>query len=191
MKQENSRNEFSRVFNLDLIEKKATEKYIEADHEECKMLAKRFSIVEVTKLRAKCILKRRKQKDVGDFLLKVKMDAKVVQRCVLTLGNVPESIDEEFSIILRKMPHKTIKDDEGVEVTINIDDDDVELVEGREVDVGEYVAEYLSLYMNTYPRLDEVKGKELGFKILSEDEVNDEPEKKNPFAVLKDLKHNT
>lgn len=38
-------NEFSRVFNLDLVEKKATEEQIEATREECHLLAKRFSII--------------------------------------------------------------------------------------------------------------------------------------------------
>ena len=41
--------------------------------------------------------------------------------------------------------------------------------------------------MNSYPRQNEIKGEELGYKILSEDEATKKLEKKNPFAVLKEL----
>lgn len=189
--QDNTLNEFSRILNLDLVEKKATVKVIEATKEECQLLAKRFSIVGVVSLSAKCTLNRRKQKEVGDFLLRVDMAAKIVQSCVMTLNDVHESINEKFSIILQKAPQKVDKNDENVEVSFDIDDDDIELIENKDVDVGEYVAEYLSLYMDTYPRLSGAEGEELGYKVLKEDEIKEELKTKNPFAVLKDLKHNT
>mgnify|MGYP001569292237 CR=1 FL=1 len=184
-------NEFSRFFNLDLVEKRATEEKIEASSEECHLLAKRFSIIEVVSLKASCVLNRRKQKEAGDFLLRVNMEAEIVQSCVMTLNNVHESIHENFSIIFQISAIKCDENDESKEVFFNIDDEDIEYIEDKEIDLGEYVAEYLSLYMNAYPRQSDVKGKELGYKILTEDDVSDEPKKENPFAVLEELKHNT
>jgi len=187
MNQENTANEFSRTFNLDLIEKKATEINIEATSDECLLIAERFSIIEVVSLKANCILKRRKQREIGDYLLLVKMEAEVVQSCVVTLNEVHESINEEFSIIFRKnvpLPDNKI---ESKEVVFKIDDDDLEFIEDKEVDIGEYVVEYLSLSMNSYPRQNKIKGEELGYKILSEEEATEKSEKKNPFAVLKEL----
>lgn len=191
MKKIENFNEFSRVFNLDLVEKKATEEQIEATREECHLLAKRFSIIDVVSLNASCVLKRRKQKEVGDFLLSINMEAEIVQGCVMTLKNVHESIHESFSIIFQINSIKCDKNDECKEVFFNIDDEDIEYIEDKEIDLGEYVAEYLSLYMNAYPRQSDVKGKELGYKILTEDDVTDEPKKENPFAVLEELKHYT
>ena len=184
-------NEFSRVLDLNLVEKKATEKKIEASHEECHLLAKRFSIIDVVSLKAGYVLNRRKQKEVGDFLLRVNMEAEILQSCILTLNNVQESIHESFSIIFQINSINCDVNDEGKEVFINIDDEDIEYIEDMEVDLGEYVAEYLSLYMNAYPRQSDLKGKELSYKILTEDDVTDEPKKENPFAVLEELKHNT
>ena len=187
MNEENTANEFSRTFNLDLVEKKATEIIIEATSDECLLLAERFSIIEVVSLKATCILNRRKQKELGDYLLRVKMDAEVIQSCVVTLNEVHESINEEFSIIFQKNAPPSKNNNDSQEVVFNIDDDDVEIIEDKEVDIGEYVAEYLALFMNSYPRQNEIKGEELGYKILSEDEATKKLEKKNPFAVLKEL----
>lgn len=187
MNKDNTLNEFSRTFNLELVEKKATEINIEATSNECLLLAKRFSIIEIHSLKANCILTKRRQKEIGDYLLRVKMEAEVTQACVMTLNNVHESINEEFSIIFQKNGLLKDKNIESQEVVFNIDDDDIEFIDDKEVDVGEYVAEYLALFMNSYPRQDEIKGDEIGYAVLSEDEVIEEAEKKNPFAVLKEL----
>lgn len=187
MDQKYTPNEFSRIVNLDLVEKKPIEKNIEASKEECLLLAERFSIIEVISLKANCFLNRRKQKETGDYLLRVKMDAEIIQSCVVTLNNVYESINEEFSIIFQKKSPRSDNNNESQEVVFNIDDDDIEYIENNDVDLGGYVAEYLSLNMNTYPRQNDIKSQELGYKILREDEVVEKSEKKNPFAVLKEL----
>ena len=188
---ENHNNEFSRIVNLDIIEKKAIEKTFEATKKECELLAKRFSIVEIAFLKAHCVISKRKQKETGDYLLRVNMEAEIVQKCVMTLKNVNESISEKFKIIFEKKTGASIAEQENVEITFDLEDDDLEQIDTREVDIGEYIAEYLSLYMNVYPRIKNIKEEDIGYQILNEDEIIMKPEKKNPFAVLKDLKHNT
>lgn len=188
MNYENNQIEFSRKFNLDLIKKTGSEVLIEATLEECSALAKRFSIPRVVFLKATCLLSSLKQKELGDYKLIVKMEAEIIQQCVVTLSDVHEVINEEFSIIFI-----VSKNDELTEmakiIDIDMNEEDIEIIESSEVDLGELTAEYLSLSMSSYPRKKDAKGSELGYKILDEDETITSEEKKNPFNVLESLKH--
>lgn len=191
MSESHTENEFSRVHNLELIQKSGTVVELAADGDECTRLAQRFAILSIACLKARCILKKQAQKERGDFKLTVHMDAAVSQRCVMTLEEVGESIIEEFSIIFQI---DRADDDETIqskEVDIDVEEDDIEIIKDMEIDVGEFIAEYLALSLNPYPRQESVQGTELGVKIMSENEISTQPEKKNPFSVLKDLKHKT
>ena len=184
-------NEFSRIFNLDLIKKNGTEIEYEASEEECQKLAERFSIPKVVSLKAKCKLKKLAQKDFGDYSLFVDMNAEIIQQCVITLEDVGESIDEKFSIIFKRDSSSEAGRNQEKEIDFDADEEDIVFIQDNEVDIGEYIAEYLSLSMNPYPRRDKVDRDKLGYRILSEDQLNVLSEKKNPFGVLKDLKHKT
>lgn len=184
-------NEFSRVFNLELTQKAGTKVEYVANDQERDALAKRFSIPSVSELKADCEFRKLSQKDVGHYKLSMHLKAKVVQECVLTLNEISESIEETFLIIFQ-MDKKSEKDDElPKEIEFEAHEEDIELIYDKEVDAGEYIAEYLSLSMNPYPRQENVASDELGYKIFKEEDVIEEPEKKNPFSVLKDLKHKT
>ncbi len=181
-------NEFSRIFNLDNVTKKSSKISIETSIEERLKLAKRFSIPEISSLKANCAIEKLTQKKSGDFRLSVSMHAHLVRQCVVTLNDINESIEENFTIVfIINSQNKEIADDKVVEFTV--DEDDFELIEDYKIDLGEYVAEYLSLSMSSYPRQAEVSAKEYGFKILEENEVASELEKRNPFNVLESLKH--
>ncbi|MCC3860612.1 YceD family protein [Pseudemcibacter aquimaris] len=184
-------NEFVRLVDLKPIEKKGFDINIEADEEERQKLAGRFSIPGILKLEANCTIKKRAQKQVGDFQLSVVLNAEVIQECVMTLDDVNESIHEEFTIIFELDDKGRQKEEEEKEVEFSLEDEDIEVISGSEIDLGEYVAEYLSLAMNPYPRQNTVDKEKLGYEIMDEEDVIAEPEKKNPFAVLKDLKHKT
>lgn len=184
-------NEFSRVQGLEAITKLGTIIEIEATDDERARLAHRFALPSIAHLKAKCVLKKQSQKERGDYKLLVQMDAEVSQRCVMTLEEVSESINEEFSIIFQIDQSEDDGNVESKEVDIDVEEDDVEIIKNTEIDIGEFIAEYLSLSLNPYPRQKNVHGGELGIKILSEDEVSEQIEKKNPFSVLKDLKHKT
>ncbi|MBT5187723.1 MAG: DUF177 domain-containing protein [Kordiimonadaceae bacterium] len=185
----NIENEFSHNFNLELIKKNGSKESLKASFDECAALAKRFSIVKINSLSAECHLEKLLRKDVGDYRLSVKMKSEIVQQCVISLKDVNESIEEEFSIIY--MHEQQADEDSQEKRTINfeVDDLDLEIIDNLNVDIGEYVAEYLSLSMSSYPRHAEVTGNELGAKILQEEDVVSEKESKNPFNVLESLKH--
>ncbi len=184
-------NEFSRLFNLETIKKTGTKLDLIADKEECEKLAVRFSIPEVVYLKAVCQLQKMDEKEIGDYRLEVKMSAEVVQQCVLTLEYINESIEEEFCIIFKEISVEKANVEQNKEVDFELEEVDIEFISSLEVDLGEYVAEYLSLSINPYPRRPEVRAEELGYKLIDEDQGTLEVKKENPFSVLKDLKHKT
>lgn len=184
-------NEFCRHFNLELVKKSGSHITLEATQSECGLLAKRYSIPKVNTLIANCRVKKNSPKENGDYILEVSMEAVVVQNCILTLEELTENIFEEFSIIFKNDSDRGMKDDENQEVEFELEDDDIVYIEDKMVDIGEYIAEYLSLAINPYPKKAHASASELAYKVIDEDEVEAEPTQENPFTVLKDLKHKT
>lgn len=190
MTDNNKENEFSRIFNLNQINKSVLVMDLKTSDRECETLAQRFSIRKIDSVMAKCSMKKLPQKEQGDYLLSVKMKAEVIQQCVMTLDDINESIDEEFNIIFQIASADSGEKHSAV-IDFDVDDEDLEIIKDTEIDLGEYISEYLSLSLNPYPRQNQVQGNELGYKILGEDDTSGDREKKNPFNVLKSLKHKT
>jgi len=184
------KNEFSRIFNLSQIGKSGVEITLATNDVECVKLAERFSIFKIESVVANCFMKKLSQKDHGDYRLIIELTADVIQKCVLTLVDINESINEKFNIIFQITPSNEDENQSAV-IDFAVDDEDMEIIKDTEIDLGKYIAEYLSLFLDPYPRIDQAKGNELGYKIFGEDEISDESEKKNPFNVLKSLKHKT
>ena len=128
---------------------------------------------------------------MGDYLLTVKMKAEIIQECVVTLAELKEIIDEEFTIIFQRALDVNNEAEHQKEIEFDVEERDVEIIKNMEVDIGEYVAEYLSLSMNPYPRKSDIKEGELSYELLDENEARVDAQKKNPFNVLKDIKHKT
>lgn len=191
MTEDKVENEFSRIFNLELTQKSGTKVEYVANEQECEALARRFSIPRILELKADCEFRKLSQKEIGDYKLSVHLKAKIIQKCVMTLNDVNESIEENFLIIFQMEKRSKKADDLAKEIEFEAHEEDIEVILDKEIDAGEYIAEYLSLSINPYPRQDNVTREELGHKIITEEDVNSEPEKKNPFSVLKDLKHKT
>ena len=121
--------------------------------------------------------------------------AELVQACVVTGEEVHSSISEPFTVHLlseekiRKMERR--QEAQEKEIVIDVDADDPPDVLENEIPVGEYVAEYFSLYVDPYPRgagagLDSVYQRDDEPEI-AEDEGED---RENPFAALAQLKKN-
>ncbi|MEZ5757161.1 MAG: DUF177 domain-containing protein [Emcibacteraceae bacterium] len=184
-------NEFSRLFNLELIKKDGSKVEYSATEEEGEKLAERFSIPAVISLNARCELKKLDEKIFGDYSLHVEMEAEIIQQCVMTLEDVNESIKENFSIIFKRISSSEVEDAQSKEIDFDAEEEDIVFIHDKVVDIGEYIAEYLSLSMNPYPRREDIDRDKLGYKLVTDDQLNTIPEKKNPFEVLKDLKHKT
>lgn len=137
--------EFSRVVRLDTLGNAGRTLTISAEAEERSALARRFAIVAIERLCAEVSLSRSGERVVASGTLR----AEVTQSCVATGEPVAQSLDEAFRIEFRPQPTGISKDDE---IELGEDELDVVFYDGAAVDIGEAVAETLSLGLDPYPR---------------------------------------
>lgn len=136
--------EFSRLFRLDSIAAPRPVS-IEADEGERKALARRFGLLDIASLVAEASLKRS-----GDEVrASGHVSASVVQSCVATENPVPAEVEEDFQIVFRPQPTTDGSDEE---IELSEEEMDVVFFSGGAVDLGEAVAESLSLALDPYPR---------------------------------------
>ncbi len=157
---------------------------IEANETERTRLARRLELVAVEALAATVRLRR-----VRGEMVKVDgtLEADVVQSCVVTLEPVPAHVTESFSALFAP-DHLLPKEEEGddVDLTFSLEDleaDVPEAMPGGRIDIGELVAQHLSLALDPYPRKPGVV-----FDDIAEDDGGEMLEKPNPFAGLARLK---
>lgn len=109
--------------------------------------------------------------------------ASLTQQCIVTLGEVPETIDEHFELMLVS-PEIAEQYDED-ELYADPDAADYDAFEGEVLPLGEIVAQTLSVMMDPYPRRPGAEIKPVASKDVS---INEEVQKKpNPFSVLSKL----
>jgi len=178
--------EFSRVVDVTTTGAQGRHFNYQATAEECQALADRFSILSVDDLRAECGVRPVKK---GEYHLEGRFSATVTQACGVSLEPVAEQLSCSFAVTLLNAPRR--KPEEGVEIDFDVDEEDIEILRSNQVDVGEIIAQHLSLEINPYPRKADATGEELGARIIREEEAELRLTKKNPFDVLKSLKHKT
>lgn len=170
--------EFSRTVPLHDVKNGGIRLTLEANEDECGALAKRFEIRQLSNMRADLSLRPGAGDDV---LLEGRVTAAVVQSCIVTGEPVKSSIASEFAV-------RYISAGTGVESFEDEDFDvlgeDTEPLPSDVIDVGEVVAQYLSLAVDPYPRK---PGAVAGVVELTPEGVIPSTERANPFAALKKL----
>jgi uncharacterized metal-binding protein YceD (DUF177 family) len=170
--------EFSRPVLIDTLGAAPRRIEIAADEAERAALAGRFGLVSVDRLVAEADVSLN-----GDIVLaRGRIDGAVVQSCVASGEPVPETVEEDFRIEFRPEPEAAAPDEE---VELGGGELDVVFYAGGAVDLGEAVAETLSLALNPYPRAPAAEAalREAGVK--SEEEAKAES---SPFAGLAALR---
>jgi uncharacterized metal-binding protein YceD (DUF177 family) len=170
--------EFSRTVRVDTLGSAPRTLSIGADEEERRALAARFGLIGIDHLSAEASLTRSGE----EVKLSGSLSAAVTQSCVATDVPVPDQIDEEFSITFRPQPQLGVDEEE---VELGESEMDVAFYDGGAIDVGEAVAETLSLSLDPYPRSPEAEAALKQAGILSEEEAKAES---SPFAALAALK---
>jgi uncharacterized metal-binding protein YceD (DUF177 family) len=168
--------EFSRPLRVDSLGTAPRIVAIGANEAERAAIATRFDLMAVDRLEAEAALTRH-----GDEVrAKGSVSAAVTQTCVATGGPVPATIHEPFEIIFRTHPETSGSEEE---IELSGGELDVVFYEGSSVDLGEAVAETLSLAMDPYPRCAEAEAalREAGVK------TEEEAAPAGPLAGLKDL----
>jgi hypothetical protein len=124
---------------------------ISADPAELRALARRFDLLELAALRAAGRLERRAQGDEIWFM--GRLEAEVVQACVVSLEPVPARISQPVERGWRKLAAPIEPGSAAAPPALwLVDEDDIEPLAGRTIDLGEVVAEELALALDPYPR---------------------------------------
>jgi len=166
--------EFSRPVRIDTLGGTAREISIGANEEERAALARRFNLVGIDHLSAELSLRR----SGDEVTAKGSLRATVTQSCVATSEPVPESVEEAFEIHFRPQPARPSEEDE---IELSEGELDVVFYDGAAIDVGEAVAETMSLSLEPYPRAPNADEVLRGAGVKSEEEAG-------PFGALAALK---
>ena len=181
-----SRNEFSRRLVVEPWPAEGMAVDLSADAAERRSLAERFDLLELRALRGHGGLERRG----AELVLHGWLEAEVVQECVVSLEPVPARIRQpverryrlggvEHAARARFEPH-------GAVVVEDDDEAEVELVSGREIDLGEAFAEELGLALEPYPRAPGASALVSG-GLGPHVSVGSEDRPSRPFAALRQL----
>lgn len=185
--------EFSHIVIADKVTTGGQYEVVSATPEECAALAARFDLIGIDHLRAKLRLRRVR----GEFIkVTGELEAAVTQRCVVSLEPVPATLAEDFSAMFAP-DHLIPKEEDDPEADhfqyLGAEEDFPEPMPGGRIDIGELVAQNLSLVLDPYPRAPGVE-----FTPILEDydpetdgvegALPAEPPRQNPFAALSRLK---
>lgn len=192
--------EFSRPVAADRIGRDGYQVTIEAGPAERAALTARFGLVSVDALTARC---RLRQVAGGMIELTASFEAAVTQLCVVTLEPFPARVADEFAQRYALDPQRLRKLVDEAELFDPDADDPPEALEEGGIDLGEAIAQHLSIALDPFPRAPGVTFAGAGDDdpapstefppVLSTPPVNsgdeaESPQKPNPFAVLSKLK---
>ena len=168
--------ELSRPVRIDTLGEQPRTLEVAAGEAERAGLAQRFGLLAIDRLEAELALSR----SGGEVAMHGTLRAEVVQACVASGAPVPAALIVPFDILFRPQPAAGRADEE---LELSASEMDVVFYDRAEIDVGEAVAETLSLNLDPYPRSPEADAilREAGVKREGEEE-------KGPFAGLAALR---
>jgi len=164
--------EFCRLVPLALLGSAPFRRQIEATPSECDKLARRFDLLALDHLNA--VVELRREADAA-IVLEAVFEAAFVQSCVVTLEPVAGAISDRFTLVYGPA------EAEQQEIESQRDDVAFEPLNGDAIDIGEAVAQELSLSLPVFPRCPDAK-----IDVESSAESTE-----GPFASLGHLKRRT
>src|SRR5216683_4435397 len=150
-KKENS--EIERVVDLDRMGNNGTGLDIVASDGERAALAKRFGFLDLPAFSARVTVDRRLGEQI---VVEGRLRGRIVQACVLSLEPVVQELDDGFRLLFSPGLSEERDPDSG-EALVSASPEAPEPLAGSILDVGEIVAEQLSLAADPYPRRPGVK----------------------------------
>lgn len=136
----------SEIVRFAEVDAKGKTVLINATESDCRELSARLRILSLADVKAKLVLKR-----VSKHLINLTgtLSCKAVQECVVTLEPVETVIDTEFEVTFSEEKQELAEDTVMPDLTI-------EPVENGVTDLGEIVAQQISIALPDYPRADGV-----------------------------------
>ncbi|HEX5184019.1 MAG TPA: YceD family protein [Allosphingosinicella sp.] len=169
--------EFSRVWRIDTLGAEPRAVRIAAEEAERAALAERFGLVAVHRLEADATLSREGETARAAGILR----AAVTQSCVASGEPVEEEVEAPFRIEFRPSPGSG----GGEEIELGEGDMDTVFFDGAAIDLGEAVAETLSLSLDPWPR---APGAEAALRKAGVKDEEEAAPESSPFAALGGLK---
>ena len=177
--------EFSRPVQVAAVDADSMALSLNANEAECMALAERLDLQSLSDLQAELSCRRTAE---GLIQLNVQFSANVVQSCVVSLDLVTGQIVDRFSVLCEGDGARRPERGADVDGEIFLDpfgDDPLEPLADGMIDVGELVAQHLSLALNPYPHASGMEGKvDLAHPEYDSDPGGVKEERENPFLVL-------
>jgi uncharacterized metal-binding protein YceD (DUF177 family) len=179
--------EFSRLFDTATVGRDAKSIVLNANEEERAALAQRLDLIGIESLSASLRVARAGRGPV--FRVTGVLTADVVQRCVASLDPIAAHVEE--AVDFRYGPADA--DETGHDLSIEFEDQDPpEPMTGDLIELGEPIAQFLSLALDPYPQLPDLDKDGWSQDEPGPEETNtasdpDDPDRENPFEVLATL----
>jgi hypothetical protein len=175
------KSEIERIVDLDRMGANGTALEVAASDSERAALARRFGFLGLPAFSARVTVDRRPG---GQVVVEGRLRGRIVQACILSLDPVTQDLDESFRLVF-KQDLAEERDPESGEALVSAQADAPEPLPGNLLDVGEIVAEQLSLAADPYPRKNGMKLEDVLPKPRKEG--RHEP-RRHPFAGLAALR---
>jgi uncharacterized metal-binding protein YceD (DUF177 family) len=182
--QKEEKSEIERMIDVDRMGPDGTALEIVASDSERTALAKRFGFLGLPAFSARVTVDRRPG---GQVVVEGRLRGKIVQACILTLDPVTQDLDEAFRIVFKQGLAEE-KDSESGEALVSAQADAPEPLPGNMLDIGEIVAEQLSLAADPYPRKHGAKLEDVLPKPRKDGRHGRHEPRRHPFAGLAALR---
>ena len=178
------KSELERLVDLDRMAPSGAALDIVTTDGERAALARRFGFVSLPAFSARTTVDRRPG---GQIVVEGRLRGKIVQACILTLDPVTQELDETFRIVFRQGLSEE-QDPESGEAVLSAQIDAPEPLSGNVLDIGEIVAEQLSLAADPYPRRPGAKLEDVLPKHRHGGRSGRAEQRRHPFAGLAALR---
>ena len=178
------KSELERIVDLDRMGPSGAALDIVASDSERAALVRRFGFLGLPAFSVRTTIDRRPG---GQIVVEGRLRGKIVQACILTLDPVTQDLDETFRIVFKQGLAEE-RDPESGEAVISAQADAPEPLAGNLLDVGEIVAEQLSLAADPYPRRAGAKLEDVLPRHRQGGRPNRTEQRRHPFAGLAALR---
>lgn len=178
------KSEIERLIDLDRMGATGAALEIAPSESERAALAKRFGFLGLPAFSARVTVDHRVG---GQVVVEGRLRGRIVQACVLTLDPVTQDLDDTFRIVF-KQNMADERDPESGEAVLNSQTDAPEPLTGNVLDIGEIVAEQLSLAADPYPRRPGTKLEDVLPKPRHGGRKGQFEQRRHPFAGLAALR---
>ncbi|HQS83731.1 MAG: hypothetical protein B7Y25_02225 [Alphaproteobacteria bacterium 16-39-46] len=142
--------EFSRLVNIPLRAAEGESLHFTATDKECSNLAKRFGLEALKKFEMTLFFLHSQHSKT--YPLQVNFDADVTYTCVKTLDPFEDHVKETVYFTAQE-PSLSESDEDADDLIFTGEEETTELLDSEGVlELGEIMAQYLSLALNPYPR---------------------------------------